>query len=61
MSPNSDGTLANEWVEMKFIIAALYTNFTTLIVDDEGIEQMDIYTAPPSGGQLIVKLDYAGD
>jgi hypothetical protein len=53
--------LANERVEMKFIIAALYTNFTTLIVDDEGIEQMDIYTAPPSGGQLIVKLDYAGD
>jgi hypothetical protein len=45
---------------MKFIIAAIYTSFTTSVVDDEGIEQMDIYTAPPASGKLIIKLDYAG-
>jgi hypothetical protein len=46
---------------MKYIIAALYTNFTTEIVDDQGIEQMDLYTAPPSSGKLIVKLSRAGE
>jgi cytochrome P450 len=43
--------------EIKYIVAAIYTNFTTHIVDDEGIEQLDIYTAPPKGGKLIVKLE----
>jgi hypothetical protein len=42
---------------MKYIIAAIYTNFTTTLVDDEGIEQRDLYTAPPTGGKLIVKLE----
>jgi hypothetical protein len=42
---------------MKHIVAAIYTNFKTSIVDDEGIEQMDLYTAPPTGGKLIVKLE----
>jgi hypothetical protein len=41
---------------MKFIIAAIYTNFETIIVDDNGIEQKDIYTAPPKSGKLIIKL-----
>jgi hypothetical protein len=45
---------------MKHIIAAIYTNYTTLIVDDKDIEQMDLYTAPPAGGQLFVKLQRAG-
>jgi hypothetical protein len=44
-------------VVMKYIIAAIYTNFTTTLVDDEGIEQRDLYTAPPTGGKLIVKLE----
>lgn len=42
---------------MKYIVAAMFTNFKTHIVDDEGIEQMDSYTAPPKGGKLIVKLE----
>jgi hypothetical protein len=45
---------------MKFIIAAIYTNFTSTIIDDDGIEQVDLYTAPPKGGKLMIKLDYAG-
>ncbi|KIW02531.1 uncharacterized protein PV09_06329 [Verruconis gallopava] len=47
--------------QMKYIIAAIYTNFTTTIVDDEGIEQMDIYTAPPVGGKLVIRLDRMQD
>jgi cytochrome P450 len=47
--------------EIKFIVAALYTNFTTHIVDDEGIEQMDVYTAPPKGGKLIVRVESVVD
>ena len=46
---------------MKHIVAALYTNFVTEIVDDGGIEQMDQYTAPPAGGKLIVKLTRPGE
>jgi hypothetical protein len=41
---------------MKYIIAAIYSNWETVIVDDEGIEQKDIYTAPPKSGKLIIRL-----
>ena len=41
---------------MKYIIAAIYTDFTTKIVDDENVQQMDLYTAPPSSGKLIIKI-----
>jgi hypothetical protein len=43
--------------EIKYIVAAIYTNYTTHIVDDDGIEQTDIYTAPPKGGKLIVRVE----
>jgi hypothetical protein len=46
---------------MKFIIAAIYTNFRTVIVDDKGVEQLDLYTAPPSSGKLVVKLERLED
>lgn len=51
--------VADPSTEMKYILAAIYTNFITIIVNDEGIEQKDLYTAPPSGGKLIVKLEVA--
>jgi len=41
---------------MKHIIAAVYSNFTTAIVDDSGIEQIDAYTAPPRVQKLIISL-----
>jgi hypothetical protein len=41
---------------MKYIIAAIYTNWETVIVDDTGIEQKDIYTAPPKAGKLTIVL-----
>lgn len=46
-------TLASE---MKYIVAALYSNYTTSIIDDTDIEQMDAYTAPPKSDKLIIRL-----
>lgn len=43
--------------EMKLITAAIYTNFTTHVVDDEGIEQVDQYTAHPRANQLILRFE----
>ncbi|KAL8777931.1 MAG: hypothetical protein Q9213_007644 [Squamulea squamosa] len=42
--------------ELKYVMAAVYTNFTTSIVDDTGIEQADAYTAGPIGNQLTLKF-----
>jgi hypothetical protein len=39
---------------MKLIVASIYTNFATYIIDDEGIEQMDRMTASPAGDKLIL-------
>lgn len=41
---------------MKYIIASLYSNYTTIIVDDTGIEQSDAYTAPPQSDKLLIRL-----
>lgn len=41
---------------MKYIVAALYSNYSTVIVDDTGIEQADAYTAPPQSDKLYIKL-----
>ncbi|KAL2040814.1 hypothetical protein N7G274_006272 [Stereocaulon virgatum] len=43
--------------EMKLITAAIYANFTTHIVDDEGIEQIDAYTAGPKGNKLMLRFE----
>ncbi|KAL8921531.1 MAG: hypothetical protein Q9208_005685 [Pyrenodesmia sp. 3 TL-2023] len=42
--------------ELKFVVAAIYSNFTTTIVDDTGIEQVDGYGGPPAGNQLKLKF-----
>ena len=44
-------------LEMKLITAAIYTNFTTRIVDDTGIEQIDAYTAGPKANKLILGFE----
>ena len=41
---------------LKLITASIYANFTTTIIDDEGIEQADSYIAGPVGGKLILKF-----
>jgi hypothetical protein len=44
---------------LKLITAALYTNFTTAIVDDAGIEQEDAFLAGPVGEHLVLRLKRA--
>lgn len=43
--------------QMKYIVAALYSNYSTVIVDDTDIEQSDAYTAPPKSEKLMIKLE----
>ena len=43
-------------IELKLLIAAIYTNFATSIVDDSGIDQMDAYIAGPIGNKLILRF-----
>jgi hypothetical protein len=46
-------------LEMKYIIAAIYTNFTSHIVDDERMEQLDGYTARPASDRLFLRFEPA--
>ncbi|KAI9371521.1 cytochrome P450 [Aspergillus egyptiacus] len=43
--------------EMKLVIAAIYSNYRTAIVDDDGIEAIDAYTVKPKGEKLILKFE----
>lgn len=43
--------------EIKYVVAAMYSNYTTTIVDDTDIEQIDAYTAPPVSDKLIIRLE----
>ncbi|KAF2628750.1 cytochrome P450 [Macroventuria anomochaeta] len=43
--------------QMKYIVAALYSNYSTTVVDDTGIQQSDSYTAPPKGDKLLIQLE----
>ncbi|KAL5360564.1 cytochrome P450 [Aspergillus floccosus] len=42
--------------EIKLVIAAVYANYTTSIVDDEGIEQDHAFISLPKGRKLMLKL-----
>lgn len=43
--------------EMKLVLAAVYTNFTTEIVLAGGMEQnVDSFIAGPVGGKCVLKL-----
>jgi hypothetical protein len=44
-------------LEIKLVIAAVYSNFRTQVVNDEGIEQMDGYTCGPTSNKLILSFD----
>jgi hypothetical protein len=50
-------------IEMKYIVAALYSNYSTTILqlDNPIMRQSDAYTAPPESDKFVVqleKLDY---
>lgn len=43
---------------MKLIVAAIYSNYTTCIVDDEGIEAIDAYTTKPRSNRLVLRFEH---
>ncbi|KAI2633000.1 cytochrome P450 [Hypomontagnella submonticulosa] len=43
--------------DMKLLIAAIYTNYTTHIVDDDGVEPTDAYTGRPKSGSLYLRFE----
>ncbi|PMD29966.1 putative cytochrome P450 [Hyaloscypha variabilis F] len=44
-------------IELKFVVAAIYTNYTTKIIDDKDMEQLDSYSAGPKGEKLILQFE----
>ena len=50
-------------LEMKYIVAAIWSNYHSIVVDDEGMEHVDGYLADPkgspNGNYLILKLEDA--
>jgi cytochrome P450 len=45
--------------ELKLVVAAIYTNYTTKIIDEEDIEQLDSYSAGPKGDKLVLQFENA--
>ncbi|EEP81715.1 conserved hypothetical protein [Uncinocarpus reesii 1704] len=45
--------------EMKLVVAAIYSNYTTTIVDDDGIEAIDAYTVRPTSNRLVLEFHRA--
>jgi hypothetical protein len=44
---------------MKLTIAAIYSNYTSHIVNDDGIEQTDMYTGHPKRNALDLRFERA--
>lgn len=42
---------------MKLVIAAIYSNYTSYIVDDDGIEPTDAYTGHPKSNSLYLRFE----
>lgn len=51
--------MLTEFLVMKFIVAAMYANFETRIVDDEGIEQANGFIAGPKSDRLVLSIHSA--
>lgn len=45
--------------EMKLVIAAVYTNFDTTVVEDDNMEATDAYTVKPKGEKLVLRFEPA--
>ncbi|KAI5866361.1 cytochrome P450 [Durotheca rogersii] len=43
--------------DMKLIVAAIYSNYVSRVVDDTGIEQTDAYTGHPRGNALYLAFE----
>jgi len=47
---------AHTHIVMKIVISTIYTNFETSIIDDQGIEQEDVFLAGPVGEKLVLRF-----
>lgn len=59
--PSLFPTYSHTQTEMKLVLAAVYTNYTTHIIEDAGIEQEDTYTAMPRGKKLLLVFRRVAD
>jgi hypothetical protein len=50
------GHMLTKLCRMKLIVCAIYGNYRTEIVDDEGIEEIDAYTVRPTRNALDLKF-----
>ena len=49
---------ADEFAEMKLVVAAVYSNYMTQIVDGEGMEQADTFVSGPVGGKCVLSFKH---
>jgi hypothetical protein len=45
---------------MKLIIAKMYVKYETEVVEDDGMEQEDLFLAGPVGERLVLRFRIAG-
>lgn len=50
-------TVLNLPAEIKLTVAAIYTNFTTSIIESGDMEAIDAYTVKPKGEKLVLKFE----
>lgn len=54
------GINLHDWEpELKFVVAAIYTNYITKIIDDADMEQLGGYFSGPKGQKLILQFERA--
>jgi cytochrome P450 len=44
--------------EIKLLVASIYSNWTTEVADDEGIEEVDAYTTRPTSNRLMLRFKH---
>lgn len=43
--------------EIKLVVAVVYSNFRSVVVDDGGVEQVDGYTCGPASNRLVLRFE----
>lgn len=47
-------------LELRFVLAAIYTNYRTKIVEDVDMECFDGYISGPKGDKLLLRFELEG-
>lgn len=48
-------------MNLKVVVAGLYSGWRTYVVDDEGIEQVQAYVCLPRGRGLVIRVEEAAE